>query len=139
MKEQKKKEIEDSIKDHLRGFSRTIPSFLMAYGNETITLANFDKVIPDEVFKEVTSISLDDFIFLRDGGEYTDRETGEKRYFEGKNLRNIFLLICVMTLISRAIFYIVFKITDTGQNNGFIMQMTSIYDNNWYYGIIQGG
>ncbi len=83
-KEQKKKEIEDSIKDHLRGFSRTIPSFLMAYGNETITLANFDKVIPDEVFKEVTSISLDDFIFLRDGGEYTDRETGEKRYFEGK-------------------------------------------------------
>ncbi len=62
-----------------------------------------------------------------------------KRYFEGKSLRNIFLLICVMTLISRAIFYIVFKITDAGQNNGFIMQMTSIYDNNWYYGIIQDG
>ncbi len=62
-----------------------------------------------------------------------------KRYFEGKNLRNIFLLICVMTLISRAIFYIVFKITDAGQNNGFIIWMTSIYDNNWYYGIIQGG
>lgn len=83
-KEQEKKGIEDSVKDHLRGFSRTIPSFLMAYGDETVTLANFDKVIPDEVFKEVTSISLDDFIFLRDGGEYTDQETGEKKYFEGK-------------------------------------------------------
>ncbi len=83
-KEQKKKGIEDSVKDHLRGFSRTIPSFLMAYGDETVTLANFDKVIPDEVFKEVTSISLDDFIFLRDGGDYTEQETGEKKHFEGK-------------------------------------------------------
>ena len=83
-KEQKKKETEDSVKDHLRGFSRTIPSFLMAYGDETVTLANFDKVIPDEVFKEVTSISLDEFIFLRDGGDYTDQETGEKKHFEGK-------------------------------------------------------
>ncbi len=83
-KEQKKKGIEDSVKDHLRGFSRTIPSFLMAYGDETVTLANFDKVIPDEVFKEVTSISLDDFIFLRDGGDYTDQETGEKKHFNGK-------------------------------------------------------
>ena len=83
-KEQKKKGIEDSVKDHLRGFSRTIPSFLMAYGDETVTLANFDKVIPDNVFKEVTSISLDDFIFLRDGGDYTDEETGEKKHFDGK-------------------------------------------------------
>lgn len=83
-KEQKKKGIEDSVKDHLRGFSRTIPSFLMAYGDETVTLANFDKVIPDNVFKEVTSISLDDFIFLRDGGDYTEQETGEKKHFEGK-------------------------------------------------------
>lgn len=83
-KEQKKKVIEDSVKDHLRGFSRTIPSFLMAYGNEAVTLANFDKIVPDDVFKEVTSISLKDFMFLRDGGEYTDYETGEKKYFEGK-------------------------------------------------------
>ena len=33
-KEREKKGIEDSVKDHLRGFSRTIPSFLMAYGTE---------------------------------------------------------------------------------------------------------
>lgn len=83
-KEQKKKSIEDSVKDHLRGFSRTIPSFLMAYGDETVTLANFDKVIPDKVFKEVTSIFIKDFVFLRDGGDYTEQETGEKKHFDGK-------------------------------------------------------
>lgn len=60
--------IEDSIKDHLRGFSRTIPSFLMAYGDDGVTLAAFDRIIPDDVFIEVTSISLDQFRFLQDGG-----------------------------------------------------------------------
>ena len=51
--------IEDSVRDHLRGFSRTIPSFLMAYGNDTVTLATFDAVvIPNPVFLEVTSITL---------------------------------------------------------------------------------
>lgn len=83
-KEQEKRSIEDTIKDHLRGFSRTIPSFLMAYGSDNVTLANFDAIIPDEVFKEVTSISLDQFRLLRDGGPYFDTETGEERFFEGK-------------------------------------------------------
>ena len=32
----KKNSIEGSIRDHLRGFSRTIPAFLMAYGGECI-------------------------------------------------------------------------------------------------------
>ena len=75
--------IETSVRDHLRGFSRTIPSFLMAYGDEDTTLENFDKIIPDEVFKDVTSISLDEFRFLRDGGDYTDEETGETKHFDG--------------------------------------------------------
>ena len=83
-KEQEKKTIEDSIKDHLRGFSRTIPAFLMAYGDDTVTLDTFDQIIPDDVFRAVTSISLAQFVFLRDGGEYTDAETGEKKMFEGK-------------------------------------------------------
>ena len=69
--------------DHLRGFSRTIPSFLMAYGNEETCLENFDKIIPDEVFKEVTSITLDEFRFLRDGGDYVDAETGDTKHFDG--------------------------------------------------------
>lgn len=75
--------IETSVRDHLRGFSRTIPSFLMAYGDDDTTLENFDKIIPDEVFKDVTSISLDEFRFLRDGGDYTDEETGETKHFDG--------------------------------------------------------
>ena len=82
-REEKKRTIEDSIRDHLRGFSRTIPSFLMAYGDENTTLSNFDQIIPDKVFKEVTSISLADFRFLRDGGIYKNEETGTEEVFKG--------------------------------------------------------
>lgn len=82
-KTKEKNAIETSIRDHLRGFSRTIPSFLMAYGDDDTTLENFDEIIPDEVFKDVTSISLDEFRFLRDGGDYTDEETGETKHFDG--------------------------------------------------------
>ena len=82
-KEDEKQGIEDKVRAHLRGFSRTIPSFLMAYGEEGTTLANFDVVIPADVFKDVTSISVDEFRFLRDGGDYTDAETGETRRFPG--------------------------------------------------------
>ena len=83
-KEREKKGIEDSVRDHLRGFSRTIPSFLMAYGTAETTLENFDVIIPDEVFEEVTSISLAQFRFLRDGGPYINEQTGEEEMFEGK-------------------------------------------------------
>jgi hypothetical protein len=83
VKERERDTIEDGVRDHLRGFSRTIPSFLMAYGDDSVTLATFDNVIPDKVFLEVTSITLEQFRFLRDGGEYLDQETGETRYFNG--------------------------------------------------------
>ena len=82
-KNKEKNAIETSIRDHLRGFSRTIPSFLMGYGDENTTLENFDTIIPDDVFKDVTSITLDEFRFLRDGGDYKDEETGETKHFEG--------------------------------------------------------
>ena len=82
-REEEKAAIETAIRDHLRGFSRTIPSFLMAYGTEDVTLDNFDTIIPDDVFKEVTSITLDQFRFLRDGGDYNDEETGELSHFDG--------------------------------------------------------
>lgn len=62
-KEREKKDLEGGIKDHLRGFSRTIPSFLMAYGDNEVTLENFDRIIPDNVFVEVTSITLEQFRF----------------------------------------------------------------------------
>lgn len=82
-KEKAKRTIEDSVRDHLRGFSRTIPSFLMAYGDENTTLENFDRNIDDTVFQEVTSITLEQFRFLRDGGDYVDDETGKTEHFEG--------------------------------------------------------
>ena len=83
-RENKKQTIEGSIRDHLRGFSRTIPSFLMAYGDEDTTLAHFDQIIPEDVFFEVTSVTVEQFCLLRDGGDVTDPESGETVHFEGQ-------------------------------------------------------
>ena len=83
-RENKKQTIEGSIRDHLRGFSRTIPSFLMAYGDEDTTLALFDQIIPADVFFEVTSVTVEQFCLLRDGGDVTDPESGETVHFEGQ-------------------------------------------------------
>ncbi len=83
-RESKKQTIESSIRDHLRGFSRTIPSFLMAYGDEDTTLAKFDQTIPADVFLEVTSVTVEQFRLLRDGGDVTDPESGEVVHFEGR-------------------------------------------------------
>ena len=85
--EQKKKEkekttVEEEVRGRLRGFARTIPSFIMAYGDEGLSLANFDSYTPKEVFLGVTGITIDQFVFLRDGGEY--EEDGIKHHFEGK-------------------------------------------------------
>ena len=83
-KKREKEKIEDSVRDHLRGFSRTIPSFLMGYGTMETTLQNFDYVIPDNVFLDVTGITIEDFRFLRDGGEYPDPEDASKtKHFDG--------------------------------------------------------
>lgn len=79
--ERKKESVEEEVRAHLRGFARTIPSFIMAYDDGNLTLDNFDKNIENEVFKEVTSITLDEFRFLRDGGDYT--ENGVKKHFNG--------------------------------------------------------
>ena len=81
--EQKMKNVEEDARAHLRGFSRTIPSFIMAYGDENLTLQNFDDYTEDDVFKEVTGISEDQFRFLRDGGDYVDEASGEKKHFDG--------------------------------------------------------
>lgn len=44
----------------------------MAYGEPTTTLATFDENIKDEVFKEVTGITLDQFRALRDTYNFFD-------------------------------------------------------------------
>lgn len=81
--EQKLNNVEEDARAHLRGFSRTIPSFIMAYGDKNLTLQNFDDYTEDDVFKEVTGITEDQFRFLRDGGDYVDAETNEEKHFDG--------------------------------------------------------
>ena len=73
----------EEIRGHLRGFARTIPSFLMAYGERDTRLRNFDNYTPNEVFFEVTGITEEQFRFLRDGGTYIDEKTGEEKHFSG--------------------------------------------------------
>ena len=79
----RKRDVEDEVRAHLRGFSRTIPSFIMAYGDENLTLANFDDYTEDDVFLEVTGISEEEFRFLRDGGDWENPETGKIEHWEG--------------------------------------------------------
>lgn len=81
--EQKLNNVEDDARAHLRGFSRTIPIFIIAYGDKNLTLQNFDDYTEDDVFKEVTGITEDQFCLLRDGGDYVDAKTNEKKYFDG--------------------------------------------------------
>lgn len=81
--EEEKHSVEEDARAHLRGFARTIPSFIMAYGDRNLKLQNFDDYTEDDVFKEVTGITEDQFRFLRDGGDYIDQETGKKKHFEG--------------------------------------------------------
>lgn len=81
--EDKKQTVEDQVRDHLRGFARTIPSFLMAYGTATTTLRHFEDGIPDSVFLDVTSITKDEFRLLRDGGEIVNPDTGKQEHFDG--------------------------------------------------------
>ncbi|MCT1884728.1 DEAD/DEAH box helicase family protein [Dietzia cinnamea] len=64
----------DDARSHLRGFARTIPMFLMAYGDPDMRLANFDDYTPDDVFEEITGISEAEFRILRDGQEVTEED-----------------------------------------------------------------
>jgi len=53
------------------------------FGSDETTLENFDTIIPANVFKDVTSITLEQFKFLHDGGDYVDTETKEQKHFDG--------------------------------------------------------
>ena len=64
----------DDARSHLRGFARTIPMFLMAYGDRDIRLSNFDDYTPDDVFHEITGITEAEFRVLRDGQEVTEED-----------------------------------------------------------------
>jgi len=87
--EDKKKTTEDDVRDHLRGFARTIPAFLMAYGSPETTLATYDQNIDPATFEELTSITLDEFRKLRDGFTYTD-ENGQEKTVSGLFNESVF-------------------------------------------------
>lgn len=74
-KEQRRaNETMDDARSHLRGFARTIPMFLMAYGDRGLRLANFDDYTPDDVFLEITGITETEFRVLRDGQEVIEED-----------------------------------------------------------------
>lgn len=64
----------DDARAHLRGFARTIPMFLMAYGDREMRLTNFDDYTPDDVFEEITGITEEEFRKLRDGQDITEED-----------------------------------------------------------------
>lgn len=63
--EERKKKEEDEYRDKLRGFARTIPMLLHAYGRNGITFDDLEKIIADDVFEQITGISKDEFRVLR--------------------------------------------------------------------------
>ena len=67
-----KHRVEADVRSRLRGFARPITSFLMAYADDTTTLANFEDNIAPDVFEEVTGITVDDFKALRDDYNFFD-------------------------------------------------------------------
>lgn len=82
VEEKKKKTTEDDVRDHLRGFARTIPAFLMAYGDDNTNLANFETNIDSATFEDLTSITIEEFKKLRDGFEYLD-DNGKVKAIQG--------------------------------------------------------
>ena len=72
-KEQEKKGYEDTVRDYLRGFSRTIPSFLMAYGDENVTLANFDRSSRTRSFRRSPASRWSSFAFCGTAGRTSTR------------------------------------------------------------------
>lgn len=109
----------DDARSHLRGFARTIPMFLMAYGDRGIRISNFDDYTPDDVFEEITGITEEEFRLLRDGQdvveedgtvtkipglfdeavfdqaiqEFLDKKEGLADYFDDAQTENIFAYI----------------------------------------------
>ena len=62
-----KKKSEDAIRDHLRGFTRTIPIYLMVCDDKQITLANYETKTDPQTFQEISSITAEQFRLLKNG------------------------------------------------------------------------
>lgn len=81
--ETERKSKEEQVKEHLRAFTRTIPMCIMAnHTGREITIDNFDEVITDEDFEDLTNITKAEFAMLRDGFDYDD-DNGVRQHFDG--------------------------------------------------------
>ena len=81
--ETERKSKEEQVKEHLRAFTRTIPMCIMAnHTGQEITIDNFDEVITDEDFEDLTNITKEEFAQLRDGFDYDD-QNGVRQHFDG--------------------------------------------------------
>ena len=85
-KENKKAETEFAY-PKLRAFSRAIPSFLMAYGDENTTCKTLARVINGEMFKEMTGIDLADYVYFIDK-EYFNEAVFNSSIQEFLNLKD---------------------------------------------------
>lgn len=77
---------EEKFRESLRNFARSVPTLLMAYGDNATTLANFDQLAPDEIFTTLTGLTKSEFRQLRDGVDYqTQDEQGRpiELHFDG--------------------------------------------------------
>ena len=78
VKEKKKKE-EKKFQDHLQGFSRAVPIFLMAYAHDGMTFEDLEEQIPSADFEQVTGITKEHFKYLRQVRD----DSGEPIFVEG--------------------------------------------------------
>ena len=62
-----KKKSQDTTRDHLRGFTRTIPIYLMVCDDKQITLANYETKTDPQTFQEISSITAEQFCLLKNG------------------------------------------------------------------------
>ena len=85
-KENKKAE-DDYAFPKLKAFSRSIPSFLMAYGYEGMTCDKFGEIIPPSIFKEMTGIKLSDYMYFIEKEYFNEVAFNDaiKEFFNVKN------------------------------------------------------
>ena len=76
---EKKKKEEKKFQDHLQGFSRAVPIFLMAYAHDGMTFEDLEEQIPSADFEQVTGITKEHFKYLRQVRD----DSGEPIFVEG--------------------------------------------------------
>ena len=87
----------------LKGFARTIPAFLMAYGNKDTDLESFSKIVPENEFEEVTTINYREFdeirplinssLFDESVKEFFDKKEQLANWFDESQDKDIFSYI----------------------------------------------